>query len=118
MTTTPRKRVPASAPKPQDHKPKKSAAARQADADGFAIIEQCGVELRIDLKNLPVKALLRFEGLKDDLTEFSKEEKPKAELMGTMELLGPEQWAALLAKNPGLQDFEEIGQKFQELLGN
>lgn len=116
--TTPRKRVPASAPKPQDRTPKKSAAARKAEADGFVVIEACGLKLRIELDNIPIKALLRFEGLNDDLTEIPKEEKPKADLQGTMELLGAEQWAALLARNPGTRDFAEIGEKFQSLVGN
>src|SRR5262245_16357645 len=108
MTTAPRKRVPATAPRPQDHKPKKSAAARQAEADGVAIIEQCGVELRIDMGNLPIKALMRLDGLNDDLTSMGEVEKRRSELMAFMELLGPEQWAALLDKNPGTRDFAEF----------
>lgn len=114
---TARKAIPANAPKPQDRKPRKSAAARQAEADGFAVIEQCGLKLRIDLTNLPIKAMLRFQGLKDDLTEFDKEERPKAELLGTRELLGAKQWEQLLAKDPGTRDFQEISDKFVELLG-
>ncbi|SIH58732.1 hypothetical protein [Mycobacteroides abscessus] len=116
MTAAPRKRVPANAPKPQDHKPKTSAQARKAEAEGVVVIEHNGLALRIDLNNPPIKALLRLQGLKDDLTEFSEDERPLANLQGSMELLGPEQWSALLAKNPGVRDFAEISGKLSEAL--
>jgi hypothetical protein len=112
--------IPEGAPKPQDHKPKKSAAARQAEVDGFSTIEQCGVTLRIPAgENVPVKAVLRFRGLNDDLTPIDDDdEKIKAEMMGTRELLGPDQWLALLDKNPTAGDFAAIGKKIIGLLGN
>lgn len=111
---TPRKSIPANAPKPQDRKPKKSAAARKAEAEGVALIEHLGLTLRIDLDNLPIKALLRLQGLKDDLTEFGEDERPLAALQGSKELLGSDQWEALLAKNPGVRDFAEISEKLSE----
>lgn len=105
MTTTPRKRVPASAPKPQDRRPKKSTEARQAEADGFVNIEQCGITLRIPIgDNVPLTAYMAFKN--DD------------ELRGTELLLGPDQWAAFLKKNPTVGDFAEIGTKLNDLLGN
>jgi hypothetical protein len=35
-----------------------------------------------------------------------------------MLLLGPEQWAAFLAKKPSMGDFNAIGEQLQELSGN
>lgn len=110
--------IPEAAKKPQDRKPKKSAAARKAEADGFAAIEVCGITLRIDMSNLSVKALMLFDGLNDDLTEMGPEDKKVAELKGFRLLLGPDQWAALLDRNPGTRDFEEIGKQFSALAGN
>jgi hypothetical protein len=103
--TTARKRTPAAAPKSQDPKPGSSAEARQAEADGFVIIEQCGVELRVPVAgNVPLKAYVAFKN--DD------------ELGGTELLLGPEQWAAFLEKDPTVDDFNEIGKKLLDLAGN
>lgn len=97
--------VPANAPAPQDHKKKKSAAARQAEADGFIDIEQCGVSLRIPIAGkVPLKAYMAFRN--------------EDEIAGTEALLGEEQWAAFMAANPTVDDFAEIGQKLNELLGN
>ena len=109
MTTprkaAPRKRVPDSAPKPQDHKPKKSAEARQAEADGFVTINQCGIALKIPLAGkVPLKAYMAF--------------KKGDELAGTELLLGEKQWAAFLEKNPTVDDFAEIGEKLTDLVGN
>ncbi|QFG10033.1 tail assembly chaperone [Mycobacterium phage IdentityCrisis] len=105
MTTTPRKRVPATAPKPQDHKAKKSAEARQAEADGFVTIEQCGVTLQIPVGGkVPLKAYMAF--------------KNGDEIAGTELLLGPEQWASFLEKDPTVDDFAAIGEKLEELVGN
>lgn len=103
--TTPRKRVPATAPKPQDRNPKKSAEARQAEADGFVAIEQCGVTLKIPIAGkVPLKAYMAF--------------KNNDELRGTELLLGEKQWAAFLEKNPTVDDFAEIGEKLTDLMGN
>lgn len=103
---TPRKRVPASAPKPQDRKPKTSVAARQAEADGYAIVKQCGMTLKIPVHEdlMPLKAYMAF--------------KAGDEIGGTELLLGAEQWTAFLAKNPTIGDFAAIGAKLQELAGN
>lgn len=102
MTTAPRKRVPANAPKPQDRKAKMSAAARQAEADGYVDIEQCGLTLRIPFgENVPLTAYMKL--------------KDGQELEGTELLLGPEQWAAFLEKNPTVGDFAAIGEKLLEL---
>ena len=111
-------KVPAGARAPQDRKPKKSAAARKAEADGVAVIRQCGIELRIELDNVPVKALLRFDGRNDDLSKIEEPDLPAAQLEGSMFLLGAKQWAALLERNPGTRDFAQIGEKFAALVGN
>lgn len=97
--------VPDSAPAPQDHKKKKSADARKAEADGYIDVEQCGVPLRIPLgENVPLAAYMAFKA--DD------------EMRGTELLLGAEQWAAFMAANPTVGDFAEIGKKLSEALGN
>lgn len=102
---TARKAVPATAPTPQDHKPKKSAEARKAEADGFVTIKQCGVTLKIPIAGkVPLAAYAAFK--KDD------------ELLGTELLLGEKQWAAFMAKNPTVDDFAEIGEKLTDLMGN
>lgn len=117
MTTTPRKRVPASAPKPQDHKPKKTAAARKAEAEGFVDIDVSGITLKVPAgENVPMKALLRFQGLNDDLTPLA--EGVDGNLLGSAELLGPDQWAKFLAQNPTVKDFQEIGDNLASLVGN
>ena len=102
--TTPRKRVPATAPQPQDHKQK--SAAREAEAEGgFVTVEQCGVKLRVPIKGkVPLKALIAF----NNGDEFG----------GTEILLGQEQWATFLAKDPTLDDFLEVAQKVKEAAGN
>jgi hypothetical protein len=88
----------------QDTKKKKSAA-RQAEADGFATIEQCGIELRVPLgEKVPLSAYMAFRD--DD------------EMLGTKLLLGEEQWDAFMATNPTVGDFAEIGRKLSEFLGN
>lgn len=97
--------IPADAPKPKDRPKKKSADARQAEADGFIDIEQCGVSLRIPLgRKVPLKAYFAF--------------KDGDEETGTRLLLGEEQWEAFIAADPTVGDFEEIGQKLTEVLGN
>lgn len=84
---------------------KKSAAARKAEAEGFALIEQNGVELRIPTgKKVP---LLAYEAFKNG-----------DEILGTKLLLGEEQWTAWAATNPLVEDFEEIGNQLLGILGN
>lgn len=90
---------------PQDHKSKKSAAARQAEADGYVTIEQCGVTLRVPVAGkVPLKAYRAF--------------KEGDELLGTELLLGAEQWEAFMATEPTVDDFNEIGQKLTDAMGN
>lgn len=97
--------IPADAPKPKDRPKKKSVDARQAEADGFIDIEQCGVQLRVPLgENVPLSAYMAFKN--DD------------EMRGTELLLGSEQWEAFMAANPTVGDFAEIGKKLTEVLGN
>lgn len=88
-----------------DRRRKKSAEARKAEADGFIVIEQCGIELTVPVgRKVPLKAYFAFkEG--DDKN-------------GTRLLLGQEQWDALLDADPTVGDFEEIGQKLTDALGN
>lgn len=85
---------------------KKSVDARQAEAeDGFVTIEQCGITLHIPIKgNVPLKAYMAF--------------KAGDEYGGTEQLLGPEQWAAFLEKDPTLDDYAAIGKQIEELAGN
>lgn len=84
---------------------KKSTTARKAEADGVAVIENNGVQLRIPTgKKVP---LLAYEAFRNG-----------DEILGTKLLLGEEQWAEWSATNPLIEDFEEIGTKLTELLGN
>lgn len=97
--------VPDDAPKAQDRKTKKTVDARQAEADGYIDIKQCGVSLRIPLgKKVPLEAYMAF--------------RAGDELLGTELLLGAEQWAAFMAAGPTVGDFAEIGEKLTEVLGN
>ena len=97
--------IPEGVAKPTDRPKKKSADARQAEADGFIDIEQCGVSLRIPLgEQVPLAAYMAF---KDD-----------DEMRGTELLLGAEQWSAFMAANPTVGDFAEIGKKLTDVLGN
>lgn len=99
------RKMPANAPEPQDHKEKKSAAARKAEADGFVTVEQCGVKLKIPIGgNVPLAAAVKFsEG-----DEFG----------GTRLMLGDKQWEAFLAKNPTVDDYNAIGEQMKEAVGN
>ena len=84
----------------------KTSAAREAEAeDGFVTIEQCGVTLRVPIKGkVPLKACMAFRN--------------GDEYGGTELLLGSEQWAAFLEKDPTLDDFAAIGAQIEELAGN
>lgn len=96
--------TPENPPKPKDP-PKKKVDARQAEADGFIIIEQCGIELTVPLgRKVPLKAYAAF--------------KEGHDLLGTEILVGEEQWAAFMATDPTVGDFEEIGKKLTDALGN
>lgn len=105
--TTARKAIPANAPKPQDHKPKMSAAARKAEAeDGFVIIEQCGVKLRVPVAagKVPVAAIDKFR----DGDNYG----------GVKALLGPDQWQKLSDAGMTIDDLNEIDGKIKEVSGN
>lgn len=113
MTAANVSRIPASAPPPQDHKPKKTpaqkkaaAAARKAEAeDGYITVEQCGLSLQIPIAGkVPLAAYIAFD--------------KGNELEGTELLLGPKQWAAFLAKNPTIADFGAVGKQILEQTGN
>jgi hypothetical protein len=97
--------IPDTAAKPKDHPKKKSVEARKAEADGFVVIEQCGIELTIPLgRNVPLDAYEAFSEGND--------------MLGTKLLVGEEQWAAFRAAKPTVGDFADIGQKLTDLLGN
>lgn len=111
--TEPASGIPASAPKPQDRKPKKAparkkpaATARQAEAeDGFVTLEHCGVSLRIPVGGkLPIAALDAFiEG---------------NDYLGTKLTVGVEQWKALSDAGMTRDGLNELGNKLEDLLGN
>jgi hypothetical protein len=103
---------------PEPKRKKGSVAAREAEAgDEYVTVTQCGVELKVPTgSKVPFKATLRFMGLNDDLTPLKENEN--GNLLGTALLLGPEQWAAFLEKNPSIDDFEAIGDQLQEMSGN
>lgn len=105
-------------PTPKPKKASAAAVARQAEAgDGYVTVEQCGIALKIPTgTKMPFKATLRFMGLNDDLTPLGAGEN--GNLLGTALMLGPEQWAAFLEKNPTIDDFEAIGTQLQEMSGN
>ncbi|MGZ9830204.1 adenylosuccinate synthase [Tsukamurella ocularis] len=125
-TATPRKRVPATAPKPQDHKPKQSPAARKAEAEGFVLVELRGLELKIPVgDSIPLDVILLYGGDEDTLREHDitddmpeRERRSKLNVVATKLVLGPEQWAEFRKTSPTLRDFNEIGLKVQEATGN
>ncbi|WP_231706519.1 MULTISPECIES: adenylosuccinate synthase [Tsukamurella] len=99
-------KIPAHAPQPQDHKKKKSDAAREAEANGgFVDIEYKGLELRVPVRGkVPLKALMAF--------------KRGDEFEGTRILFGDEQWEAFLETDPLAEDFNAIGTLIREAAGN
>jgi hypothetical protein len=108
---------PIKAPEPDDERDK-SAAARQAEADGYTTITICGLDLQIPTgDNVPLRSILRFKGLNDDLSPI-EDDGLKAELMGTRELLSPDKWLELLDRHPTWGDYRAIGTKILEPLGN
>lgn len=104
-------RVPESAKRPQDYKPKaikqSGAAARRREAadDEFVTLEQCGVEFMIpaDQNEWPLKAI-----------DFMSQGR---ELDGMKEILGREQWAELVDSGAKLKDLNELGEKFADAFG-
>ncbi len=98
-------KVPEVAPNPQDRKTKKKQSARKAEVDGFVDIEQCGVSLRIPVgREVPLDAAMAF--------------MDGNEMQGTKLLLGDVQWHEFMAARPTVGDFQDIGQKLSDLLGN
>jgi hypothetical protein len=97
-------------PEPQDHKPKKkrsiAAEAREAEAgDGFVVVEQCGVTLRIPVSGkVPLAAIDAFR----DGDNYA----------GTKIMLGDEQWKALTAAGATMDDLDALGAKLMEAAGN
>ncbi len=108
---TPRKRVTA---------PKKATAveARQAEAgDGFGVIEQCGVKLRIPVgDNVPLEAIEAI-GREADKPQSGTEEL-LSDVAVTKALIGPEQWGTFKAARPTLRDYRELSTKILGLTGN
>lgn len=94
MTTTPRKRAPA----------KKAGGQAEAE-DGYVVVEQCGMQLRVPIRGkVPYTAYRAFKDGDNDL--------------GTELLLGAEQFAKFLERNPTMDDFEELGAAVQKAAGN
>ncbi|WP_448222459.1 hypothetical protein [Gordonia iterans] len=96
-------KIPAGAKKPQDRKPK--ARATEASGDEFAILDVCGLELKVarDQKEWPLAAL----------DAFSEEEH----LKGIKALLGRDQWKELLDAGAKAGDLEVLGEQFGEAFG-
>lgn len=95
----PRKRAPAKKAPP-------AVAARQAEAeDGFLILEQCGVTVRVPTAGkVPVAAIDAFRN--GDSYE------------GTKQMLGKEQWQLLSDAGMTGDDLAELGKKLDEAQGN
>jgi len=93
-TPTPRRKV------------KASTAARQAEAeDGFVIIEQCGVTLKIPVGGkLAVAAVDAFR----DGDSYG----------GTKLMVGADQWKLLSDAGMTMDDLAELGEKLKDASGN
>ena len=100
-----RRRVPATAPRPQDHKPRKKTAREAEAEDGFIHVTIAGVDLDVPVNGkLPLKSAIAFA----NGDEFG----------GTSELLGLEQWERFLDVNPTLDDYRELSEAIAEAVGN
>lgn len=102
--------APAKAAKP------KATAARMAEVDGYATVEQCGVELTIPLgANIPLEMIeiiaAETETPQGDFDEWV------AEMAATKALIGPDQWEKFKAARPTLKDFRELSGKISALTG-
>ena len=116
-----RKAAPAKA---RNRPPNKRAVAREPEVDGFAIVEQCGVKLRIPLgDNIPlelIEVLGAETGSPQNSAATPKElafEELRSDIAITQALIGPEQWEAFKAVRPTLRDYRELAAKLQELTG-
>jgi len=88
-------------------KRKASVAAREAEAagNGFVLVEQSGIELRIPIGGkVPIAAIDAFRA--GDNYE------------GTKQLLGKEQWKLLSDAGITADDLDELGNKLLEHQGN
>jgi hypothetical protein len=83
-----------------------SAAARQAEAeDGFVVLEQCGVKLRLPVGGkLPLAAIDCF--------------RAGDNYGGTKAMLGEKQWNLLVAAGATSDDLDELGGKLNASSGN
>jgi hypothetical protein len=88
--------IPAKAPKPQDHRPKKSAAQREGEGDDTIVFEHNGVDFTIPAHPLdwPAVAVTAFEDGKA--------------MSSLRAVLGPEQWPTLAAMNPTAREAAEF----------
>lgn len=96
-------RIPARAPRPQDHK--KSAAQREAEGDEYVVIEYEGEEFKIlaDQEEWPTVAVQAFsKQLMIDAIEH---------------LLGPQQWARFITKFPKQRQFNDFGRVVAQEFG-
>jgi hypothetical protein len=83
-----------------------STVARQAEAeDGYVLLEQRGVELKIPVGGkVPLAAIDLFR----DGDNYG----------GTREMVGAEQWKLLLAAGATGDDLDELGDKLKDAAGN
>ncbi len=82
-----------------------SEAARQAEAeDGYVLVEQCGVTLKLPLKGNIKLAAIDLYRAGDNYG-------------GTKAMIGEEQWARLLAAGATDGDLDELGNKLKAASG-
>lgn len=95
-----------STPPPRKPKKKASVAAREAEAeDGYAVIEQCGITLRIPVGGkIPIAAQDAF--------------RARDNYEGTKQLIGKEQWQRLSDAGMTMDELGELGAKIRGALGN
>ncbi|ORL01567.1 hypothetical protein [Prescottella equi] len=102
--------VPANAPKPQDHKQKKTPAQREGEGDSIFVLEYNGTDYVVpaDPEDWPTVAVQYLTANRAaDALEL---------------ILGPSQWATFNRENPRLRDFKrfsmELGRGMGISLGN
>lgn len=101
-------------PEPEPPRKKKKSATSAAQAaeagDGYAIIEQCGVELRIGIgEKMPA-------GVVDIVVDGAGDQHSKWKAV--REWVGAEQWQKLKAAGMTQGDVEELDRKLGEASGN
>lgn len=104
--------------------PRKSAAAtapqdaRKAEVEGYATVEQCGVELTIPLgDNVPLE-VMEVIGAEPADGPQNQTEEWLGDIAVTKALIGPEQWETFKAARPTLRDYRELSAKILGLTGN